>query len=109
MIKRLDAGEKAIDLSIEKFGDILNGIGHDLSGENCACCYVDGDNNCSTCDIYRYEEEQLKINGSLKDNVDNFEYNLCANLPDETDTKGLKYVIKYLNRVKQWLIEKGEY
>lgn len=109
MIKRLDAGEKAIDLSIEKWEDILNGTGTDGSAGNCACCYVDteGNNDCLTCPIHLYDTEQLDISKPGCDNA--FKCNFCGNVPYETDKEGLKKAIKYLKRVKHWMIEKGEY
>lgn len=103
MIRRLDAGEKAIDLSIEKFEDMFDDTGYDDGGDNCACCYVDDFHGCQTCPIYKYEEEE-QIKGRLCNNL-----RLCSNLPDETDKVGIKEVIEYLKRVKQWMIEKGEY
>ncbi len=104
MVRRLDAGEKAIDLTVEKWGDIFNDIGTDEGGDNCACCYSDMSStetrDCETCHIRKYELEH-------KDNA--FPYGLCGNLPYEEDKEDVKKVIKYLNKVKDWMIEKGEY
>ena len=97
MIRRLDAGEKAIDLTIEKWEDMFNGTGIDEGGDNCACCYVYEGAWCHTCAIHRYE---IETEGSS---------HFCGDLPHETDKVGIKDVIEYLKRVKQWMIEKGEY
>lgn len=97
MIRRLDAGEKAIDLTIEKWEDMLDGTGIDEGGDNCACCYVHDGTWCHNCAIDRYETE---IEGSSS---------FCGTLPHETDKVGIKDVIEYLKRVKHWMIEKGEY
>ncbi|GAH69020.1 unnamed protein product [marine sediment metagenome] len=109
MIRRLDAGEKAIDLSIEKFEDMLNGNGSDDGSANCACCYTDGEGSCTTCAICRYDAEQWKLSESGNACDDAFSYDFCSNLPSETDKEGLKKAIEYMKRVKQWMIEKGEY
>lgn len=112
MIRRLDAGEKAIDLSIEKLEDILNDTGIDDAGQNCACCYVDGENQCSICPIKMYDKEQKRLSDFDDVNVDYddaFSFHFCANLPGETDKEEMKKAIRYVKRVKQWMIEKGEY
>lgn len=112
MIRRLDAGEKAIDLSIEKLEDIFNDTGFDDGGDNCACCYVDNENNCSTCPIKKYDEEQERLSDSCDVNIDYddaFDFHFCRSLPNETDKEGIEKAIGYIKRVKQWMIEKGEY
>jgi len=40
MLRRLNTGEDPIELSIEKWEDIVNGTGRDLQADNCALCEV---------------------------------------------------------------------
>ena len=58
MIRRIKAGDKPIDISIDKWVDILEGSGYDLSGSNCACCNVFG--WCGKCPINDYEMDKKR-------------------------------------------------
>jgi len=48
MLERLKAGEDPLDLSIEKWQDIINGEGRDGAGANCALCETI-DMGCKGC------------------------------------------------------------
>lgn len=48
MLKRLKAGEDPLELSIQKWQDIVDGKGEDDGSENCALCEV---YDCSNCII----------------------------------------------------------
>ena len=65
VIRRMEASEKPIDLSIEKWEQILEGTGRDKQGSNCALCRYHnnltnyescffGDNKCV---LYKYESD----------------------------------------------------
>lgn len=61
MIKRLKAGEKPIDLAIEKWEGILEGKGYDKRSKNCSLCYIF--NYCKDCPTDTYElsaKEKIK-------------------------------------------------
>ena len=52
MIERLEAGEDPLELSIEKWQDILDGTGEELGDQNCALCVKFGHNiDCDGCPI----------------------------------------------------------
>ena len=59
MRKRLDAGEDALELSIEKWQDIVDGTGEELEDKNCALCKLynkkeeNEESNCLPCPIYK--------------------------------------------------------
>lgn len=61
MLARLEKGEDALELSIEKWQDIVDGKGEDLLSQNCALCEIDGmqtDKNpdldeCRSCIIFK--------------------------------------------------------
>ena len=52
MIERLEAGEDPLELSIEKWQDILDGTGEELGDHNCALCVEFGEHcDCDGCPI----------------------------------------------------------
>jgi len=57
MLERYENGEDPLELSIEKWEDIVNGSGQDHGGENCALCQKyfdvsdDEHKNCAGCPI----------------------------------------------------------
>ena len=56
MLARLKAGEDPLELSIEKWQDIVEGKGDDLTIENCALCELHNhaeDDDCLECPIYQ--------------------------------------------------------
>ena len=63
VVRRMEAGEKPIDLSIEKWEQILEGTGRDKCGSNCALCQYHNNLHAYTscffgddkCVLYKYE------------------------------------------------------
>jgi len=53
MERRLEEGEDPLELSIEKWKDIINGDGYDHGSGNCALCsvYYNGPTNCENCPV----------------------------------------------------------
>jgi len=57
MLKRLEAGEDPLDLSIEKWEDIYYRGTYDEGTFNCALCEIFFSNCCAECVIYQYTDE----------------------------------------------------
>ena len=55
MLARLKKGEDPLELSIEKWKDIVEGKGEDVATLNCALCEVHKD--CKTCPIFEKSNE----------------------------------------------------
>jgi len=51
MLERLERGEDPLELSIQKWEDIVNGVGEDEGRYNCALCYVYYDKDCKGCPV----------------------------------------------------------
>lgn len=51
MEERLDAGEDPLELSIEKWKDIVEGKGFDKGRHNCALCFLYEGEGCKHCPI----------------------------------------------------------
>ena len=54
MIKRINNGETLIDITIQKWKDVTNGIGFCSGILNCALCYVYFKESCASCQISRF-------------------------------------------------------
>ena len=52
MLQRLADGESPLEVSIQKWQDIVDGIGKDDSSNNCALCNSQ-DDGCKPCVIFR--------------------------------------------------------
>ena len=53
MCERLLDGEDALELSIEKWEDIVEGKGEDLGATNCALCQKYIKKECVDCPVYK--------------------------------------------------------
>jgi len=51
MLRRLQAGEDALELSIQKWQDIVNGKGDDAAYLNCALCKREHGEVCGGCPV----------------------------------------------------------
>ena len=51
MLKRLRRGEDPLEVSIQKWQDIVDGKGEDLGEENCALCKAYPRKNCKGCPV----------------------------------------------------------
>lgn len=56
MLRRLEAGEDPLELSIQKWQDIVDGKGTNDLGKNCALCEVNDE--CNSCIIYQTLEKR---------------------------------------------------
>jgi hypothetical protein len=54
MMKRIESGESLIDITIDKWKDVVNGTGFCLGMNNCALCYVYANNRCENCLIRKF-------------------------------------------------------
>lgn len=52
MLERLARGDPALEVSIQKWQDIVDGVGEDMGAANCALCEVAGF-TCLNCKIYQ--------------------------------------------------------
>jgi len=51
MRRRIEAGEDPLELSIQKWQDIVDGTGECFGAYNCALCYIHIDSYCKGCPI----------------------------------------------------------
>ena len=56
MLKRLEAGEDPLELSIEKWRDIVDGKGCDYGSNNCALCEIV--DHCYSCPVNVVTEQE---------------------------------------------------
>lgn len=96
MISRLKAGEKPIDLSIQKWIDIRDGKGEDFSEKNCACCHTLDD--CPDCPIEQYQRKHSEFN-------EEEEFDMCSYMDDENASE----YINFMRKVRRWMIKEGRY
>jgi len=100
MLRRLDDGEDPLEVSIQKWEDIVNGTGHDLHASNCALCHthpscigcpikeLTGQEECEGTPYYKYHtaygftdkqeaaKEELEFLKSLRPKPKIFDYDL---------------------------------
>ncbi len=60
MMTRMNAGEDPLEISIQKWQDIVDGTGTDEGIYNCALCYkyLQIENDCKRCPIYEKTGEK---------------------------------------------------
>ncbi len=54
MIRRIESGEPLIDITIDKWKDIIEGTGICLGVNNCALCYAYIREKCENCPICKF-------------------------------------------------------
>lgn len=98
MLRRIKAGDKPIDIFIDKWIDILEGIGYDLLS-----------NNCATCELYKfpYHNCPLDVYKIISDN-------LQGGCGGYYHTGNMKYydkqcMLSFLYAVKEEMIKDGVY
>lgn len=73
MLKRLKAGESPLELSIEKWQDIVDGKGEDQSSLNCALCEttpIDAEDECNGCIVKETTGEPNCLGTPYHDHAD---------------------------------------
>lgn len=98
MVQRLKDGEQPIDLSIQKWQDIVDGTGGDLASSNCALC-----------DTYTCHECPLTVLMSDKCNDEGSTYDRYLWYEGTDETKRAKDMVKLLKKCKKAMTEVGLY
>ena len=78
MIERLEKGEDALELSIEKWQDIVDGKGEDEGTANCALCYLYASELCEDCPVSEKTEGYIDCIGTPYD-----DYSEVRNAPEQ--------------------------
>ena len=89
----LEAGEKPIDLAIQKWREIKAGIGEDKGGENCALCVT---YDCDDCPLCKYWED-------WQCDTEDSPYHIWQRDLDAGP------MLEALEEVKEWMVEEGIY
>ena len=104
MKKRLKKGEKAIDLTIEKWRDIVDKKGIDEGSFNCALCQIGKDRKdrfdipiCTNCPLFKYGTAC----GSNKSTYVTYSY--------KPTKKNAQAMVDELESVRRKMIKFGEY
>lgn len=105
MLKRLKAGEKPIDLAIEKWEDIRDGKGRDRGHKNCALCEVDEEKSKGYCNYFEGCCNYCPITKYYKYDCITLGHPYISYLK----TKDPTMMLHLLYWVKQKMIENGEY
>lgn len=97
MLTRLENGESPLELSIEKWRDIIDGTGKDLSDQNCALCEKNSfphKSNCDGCPVKEKTGENWCLGTpyiEYTNQMDNLEYkSLTAALKKTIKKEALK-------------------
>jgi len=109
MFERLEAGEHPIDLSIRKWEDIVDGVGKDEGGGNCALCQK---YDCYDNDYEKYDVIEMDVSpcplwkygvGCENNSSPWMNYHRCK------VKRNAVLMLEALERVKRCMVENDEY
>lgn len=102
MIKRIENGEPLIDITIDKWKDIVNGTGFCLGMNNCALCYTYASNRCKNCPICKFTGLSNCDNTPFRDL---FRHEMSVHYEIDSDTRKCPVCKDIARREVEFLIQ----
>lgn len=106
-VRRMKDGESAIDIAVDKWKDIANGIGHCRGPANCALCRLYIYDKCDSCPIRKFTGCRYCESTPYIDYYEHHEIHFGFGKPDTRTCDICKNIanreVEFLEKVKSYI------